>query len=69
MTQCCLSLILLFYVKEDYNHRSVDDKDDTVLLILLFYVKEDYNSRRVDDKDDTALILILCKGRLQQQEG
>ena len=45
MTQCCL--ILLFYVKEDYNSRSVDDKDDTVLLslILLFYVKEDYNQQ------------------------
>ena len=40
-------------------------------LILLFYVKEDYNSRSVDDKDDTALPhpSILCKGRLQQQEG
>ena len=49
MTQCCL------------------------ILILLFYVKEDYNSRRVDDKDDTALPhphpSILCKGRLQPQEG
>ena len=53
MTQCCLILILLFYVKEDYNHRRVDDKDDTVLphpsyvkedYILLFYVKEDYNT-------------------------
>ena len=30
MTQRCL--ILLFYVKEDYNSRRVDDKDDTVLL-------------------------------------
>ena len=72
MTQCCL--ILLFYVKEDYNHRRVDDKDDTVLPhpSILFYVKEDYNSRRVDDKDDTALPQphpsILCKGRLQPQE-
>ena len=45
MTQCCL--ILLFYVKEDYNHRSVDDKDDTVL----------------------PHPSILCKGRLQPQEG
>ena len=101
MTQCCLILILLFYVKEDYNHRRVDDKDDTVLphphpsilckgrlqpagvltirmtqcclIILLFYVKEDYNHRRVDDKDDTVLPhphpSILCKGRLQPQEG
>ena len=82
MTQCCLILILLFYVKEDYNSTGVkvDDKDDTVLphpsilcLILLFYVKEDYNHRRVDDKDDTVLPhphpSILCKGRLQQQEG
>ena len=76
MTQRCLILILLFYVKEDYNSRRVDDKDDTVLphkddLILLFYVKEDYNHRRVDDKDDTVLPhpSILCKGRLQPQEG
>ena len=41
-------------------------------LILLFYVKEDYNHRRVDDKDDTVLPhhpSILCKGRLQPQEG
>ena len=71
MTQRCLILILLFYVKEDYNSRRVDDKDDTAAcLILLFYVKEDYNSRSVDDKDDTALPhpSILCKGRLQQQE-
>ena len=27
MTQRCLILILLFYVKEDYNSRSVDDKE------------------------------------------
>ena len=47
MTQCCLSLILLFYVKEDYNHRRVDDKDDTAL----------------------PHPSILCKGRLQPQEG
>ena len=47
MTQCCLILILLFYVKEDYNSRSVDDKDDTVL----------------------PHPSILCKGRLQPQEG
>ena len=33
MTQCCL--ILLFYVKEDYNHRRVDDKDDTVYPSIL----------------------------------
>ena len=58
MTQRCLSLILLFYVKEDYNSRRVDDKDDTV-LILLFHLKEDYNSRRVDDKDDLILLFYL----------
>ena len=70
MTQCCLSLILLFYVKEDYNHRRVDDKL-TQRCLILFYVKEDYNHRRVDDKDDTVLPhpSILCKGRLQPQEG
>ena len=63
MTQCCLSLILLFYVKEDYNHRRVDDKDDTG--------KGRLQQQEFDDKDDTVLPhpSILCKGRLQPQEG
>ena len=66
MTQCCLSLILLFYVKEDYNSRSVDDKDDTDILC------KGLQQRSVDIRM-TALPhphpSILCKGRLQPQEG
>ena len=79
MTQCCLILILLFYVKEDYNHRSVDDKDDTVLpqphpSILCKGRLQQQEEIRLTirmTQDDTAQPhpSILCKGRLQPQEG
>ena len=56
MTQCCLILILLFYVKEDYNHRSVDDKDDTVLPHPSILCK---GRLQLDDKDDLILLFYV----------